>query len=78
VTREGCKERSYSIGQTGPEVYLKRIAPRVLKNQCIPEDDSLWRIDRAAESWAARRDLHADSFNDFLRDSLPRRRLGTR
>ena len=66
-----------SIGQTGPEVYLKRIGPRVLKSQCIPEDESLWFIDRAQEFWAARRELLADSFNDFLRDSLPQRRLGS-
>ena len=65
-----------SIGQTGPEVYLKRIGPRVLKSQCTPEDNSLWVIDRAPEFWAARRDLLATSFNDFLRDSLPQRRLG--
>jgi hypothetical protein len=65
-----------SIGQTGPEVYLKRITPRVLKSQCIPEDDSLWGIDRAPEFWTARRELLAASFNDFLRDSLPQRRLG--
>jgi len=66
-----------SIGQTGPEVYLKRIARRVLKSQRIPEDDSLWLVERATELWAARRELLAESFNDFLRDSLPQRRLGT-
>jgi hypothetical protein len=65
-----------SIGQAGPEVYLKRLAARVLKSQCIPEDESLWRVDRASEFWAARRELLASSFNDFLRDSLPQRRLG--
>jgi len=66
-----------SIGQTGPEVYLKRIASRVLKSQCIPEDDSLWVIERAPDFWEARRELLTSSFNDFLRDSLPGRRLGT-
>jgi hypothetical protein len=66
-----------SIGQTGPEVYLKRIGPRVLKSQCIPVDERLWAIESAAEFWAARRELLADSFNEFLRDSLPQRRLGT-
>jgi hypothetical protein len=66
-----------SIGQTGPEVYLKRIGSRVLKSQCIPTDQSLWAIDRADAFWAARRELLADSFNDFLRDSLPQRRLGS-
>jgi hypothetical protein len=65
-----------SIGQSGPEVYLKRIESRVLKSQCIPADQSLWAVDRADEFWAARRDLLANSFNDFLRISLPQRRLG--
>jgi hypothetical protein len=66
-----------SIGQTGPEVYLKRLDPRVIKSQCIPSDDNLWAIDRAEDFWAARRELLAESFNDFLRDSLPQRRLGS-
>lgn len=66
-----------SIGQTGPEVYLRRIGPRVLKSQCIPLDDNLWGIDRALEFWAARRELLAASFNDFLRHSLPQRRLAS-
>jgi hypothetical protein len=66
-----------SIGQTGPEVYLKRIDPRVIKSQCIPPDESLWAISRAEDFWAARRALLAESFNDFLRDSLPQRRLGS-
>jgi hypothetical protein len=65
-----------SIGQTGPEVYLKRLDRRVLKSQCIPPDDSLWSVEGAEGFWAARRDLLAESFNDFLRDSLPQRRLG--
>ncbi|MGC2422083.1 MAG: DUF262 domain-containing protein [Candidatus Acidiferrales bacterium] len=64
-----------SIGQTGPEVYLKRIGPRVLKSQCIPTNENLWRIDHAQEFWAARRELLATSFNDFLQDSMPQRRL---
>lgn len=64
-----------SIGQTGPEVYLKRLGSSVLKSQCIPTDQSLWAIDQADAFWAARRELLADSFNDFLRDSLPQRRL---
>ena len=66
-----------SIGQTGPEVYLKRIDPRVIKSQCIPSDDGLWAINLAEDFWAARRELLAESFNDFLRDSLPQRRLGS-
>jgi hypothetical protein len=54
-----------AIGLSGPEVYLKRIGRKVLTSQCIPEDQSLWAIDRAGEFWAARRMLLADSFNDF-------------
>jgi hypothetical protein len=65
-----------AIGQAGPEVYLKRIARSVLESQCVPLDQSLWLIDSADDFWAARRDLLAESFNDFLRESLPQRRLG--
>jgi hypothetical protein len=66
-----------SIGQAGPEVYLKRLDPKVLKSQCVPSDQSIWTIDKAAEFWTARRELLAESFNDFLRTSLPQRRLGS-
>jgi hypothetical protein len=65
-----------SIGQSGPEVYLKRIESRVLRSQCVPSNQKLWAIDRAEEFWAARRELLAKAFNDFLRDSFPTRRLG--
>ena len=65
-----------SISQSGPEVYLKQIESRVLISQCIPDDQNLWAVDRAEEFWSARRQLLADSFNDFLRASLPGRRLG--
>jgi hypothetical protein len=66
-----------AIGQAGPEVYLKRIESRVLRSQCVLPDQSLWAIDRAEDFWAARRELLAESLNDFLRDSLPQRRLGS-
>jgi hypothetical protein len=62
-----------SIGQSGPEVYLKRIEPRVLKSQCIPADASLWSIERADDFWAARRELLADSFNHWCHLPQPRR-----
>lgn len=65
-----------SIGQSGPEVYLKHLGSAVLRSQCIPEDSSLWAIERADDFWAARRELLSESFNEFLRDSLPQRRLG--
>lgn len=64
-----------SIGLTGPEVYLRRIDRRILASQCIPIDNELWLIDRAEEFWAARRQLLADAFNDYVRRALPHRRL---
>ena len=64
-----------SIGQSGPEVYLRKIENRVLQSQCVPLDKSLWAIDNAEEFWAARRNLLADSFNEFLQKTLPHRRL---
>jgi hypothetical protein len=63
-----------SIGQSGPEVYLKRIKPRVLQSQCIPTDKDLWSIDRSEEFWDARRELLAESFNEYMREALPGRR----
>ncbi|MGH7193543.1 MAG: hypothetical protein ACREJM_08430, partial [Candidatus Saccharimonadales bacterium] len=65
-----------AIGLSGPEVYLKRIGRKVLASQCIPEDQSLWSIDRALDFWQARRKMLAESFNEFVRDALPQRRVG--
>jgi hypothetical protein len=64
-----------SIGQSGPEVYLKRLKPRILKSQCIPTDSSLWTIDQAEAFWQARRELLAESFNEYVRAGLPHRRV---
>lgn len=64
-----------SIGLSGPEVYLKHISKKILDSQCVPKDQMLWRIDRAEEFWIERRALLAESFNGFLKDSLPGRRL---
>lgn len=69
-------EANKSLGLTGPEVYLKKIAPKILKSQCIPMDESLWKVDSAPEFWANRKELLAFAFNDFLRVSFPDRRLG--
>ncbi len=64
-----------SVGSSAPEVYLKKLDRSVLESQCIPLDETLWRVDRAQEFWAARRELLATAFNEVLRDSLPRRRV---
>ena len=50
-----------SIGQSGPEVYLAKLKPRVLKSQCIPTDSTLWRIDKAEAFWKTKRKLLAES-----------------
>lgn len=64
-----------SIGQSGPEVYLKRIPKKILDSQCVPNDSALWAVDRAEQFWEARRALLAESFNEFLKDALPGRRV---
>lgn len=64
-----------SIGQAGPEVYLAKIKPRVLRSQCIPAESALWRVDQAAWFWQARRKLLAESFNEYIHKSLPHRHL---
>ena len=64
-----------SIGQAGPEVYLAKVKTRVLESQCIPTDSALWRIDQAESFWDARRELLADSFNEYVHESLPQRRF---
>lgn len=64
-----------SIGQSGPEVYLKNLRPRVLESQCIPSDSRLWSIDQAEVFWEARRELLAKSFNEYVRAGLPQRHI---
>jgi hypothetical protein len=66
-----------SIGQSGPEVYLKRIKRRVLESQCVPTNGALWTIDSAEEFWKQRRGLLAASFNDFLKQALPQRKVAS-
>jgi hypothetical protein len=64
-----------SVNMSGPEVYLGKLNKAVLQSQCIPADEDLWRVDRAEDFWAARRELLAESFNEFLASCLPARRL---
>jgi hypothetical protein len=51
------------------------LKPNVLKSQCIPNDPKLWDVDSSEEFWDHRRALLAEAFNDFVRESLPQRRL---
>lgn len=64
-----------SVSNSGPEVYLGKLDPAILKSQCIPLDRSLWRVDRADEFWDARRELLAEAFNEYLKTALPGRRM---
>src|ERR1700674_148620 len=64
-----------AISLTGPEVYLAKQKVRVLRSQCIPADRTLWRINKAERFWEARRELVAESFNEFVRKSMPQRRI---
>ena len=63
-----------SIGQSGPEVYLKQIQRRVLDSQCVPSDANLWLVERAEDFWKARRNILTESFNEYVREALPGRR----
>jgi hypothetical protein len=63
-----------SIGQSGPEVYLKQLKTQILKSQCVPTDSNLWYIECAKDFWQARCSLLADAFNDYVREALPGRR----
>jgi hypothetical protein len=69
-------EVNKSINSSGPEVYLKQISEKIRDSQCIPDDQQLWTIERADDFWKARRNLLADSFNEFVRNSLAGRKLG--
>ena len=64
-----------AIGQTGPEVYLAQLKPRILQSQCIPTDSDLWRIDKAQAFWEARQKLLAESFNEYIGQVFSQRRL---
>jgi hypothetical protein len=64
-----------SLGDDDPGVYLARVSGRILQSQCIPQDRSLWSVHAAERLWAARRQLLADAFNQFVKDRLAGRRL---
>ena len=49
--------------------YLKIVSdkyPQALKLQCIPEDESLWELDRFEDFLKARRIILANELNEFL------------
>jgi Protein of unknown function DUF262 len=63
------QETNLKIGKRRPEDYFYEVEirhPGVLAAQWIPEDRSLWRIDRYSDFLAARRTLLAEAANTFL------------
>lgn len=64
-----------ALGPSPAESYLKKVSKKILASQCIPTDESLWHVDRADEFWAARKELVAEAFNDFINEALPNRRI---
>ena len=51
-----------------PEKYLPRISKEKRKAQCVPLDESLYRIDKFQEFLNARRKLLVDMLNQYLND----------
>lgn len=50
-------------------VYLRKVKehfPNALRLQCVPEDESLWEVERYKEFLEARRNMLADELNHFL------------
>ena len=64
-----------SINDADPAAYLSGISASILRSQAVPLDKADWNVGRAESFWDARKKLLAGSFNAFLKDALPRRRV---
>ena len=62
------KDTNGSIGKDAPSDYLTRVSAERLKAQCIPVDKDIWKKGKHSDFWGARRQLLADSFNDFVQE----------
>jgi Protein of unknown function DUF262 len=63
------QDANLAIGKRRPEDYFAEAEakhPGVLASQWIPDDPSLWRIDRYPDFLAARREMLAKAANGFL------------
>jgi hypothetical protein len=63
------QETNLKIGKRRPEDYFEEVEdrhPGALASQWIPQDRSLWQIDRYGDFLAARRQLLAEAANAFL------------
>ncbi|MDR3233173.1 MAG: DUF262 domain-containing protein [Planctomycetaceae bacterium] len=68
-------ETNRSIGDAAPSTYLVQIKESYLESQCIPLNKELWDVERADDFWKTRRELLTESFNEYVREKLPRRTL---
>ncbi|MFA5643075.1 MAG: DUF262 domain-containing protein [Candidatus Paceibacterota bacterium] len=63
------RDANFEVLDDNPIEYLEKVKekyPEALKQQMIPMDESLWRVDKYNEFLAVRRNLIADSINLFL------------
>lgn len=70
------KDTNLKISNQCPETYLaevERTNPGTLASQWIPQDPTLWRLDRYPDFLEARRKLLAKAANDLLDNLLPQR-----
>lgn len=68
-------ETARVITTRGAGVDFSRVPEITRQSLCIPDDESLWSIDRCEEFWAERARLLSQAFNRFLQESLPNRRI---
>jgi hypothetical protein len=61
-------DTNLNIGTEEPATYLRRerVPPEYLKQQCVPQDEALWRVDRFSDFLEARRRLLSQRSNEFL------------
>ena len=63
------RDANFDISDEDPAEYLKKVSekyPEALKQQMIPKDQSLWRVERYNDFLVARRKMISDSINSFL------------
>lgn len=63
------RDTNYQISDTPPLEYLPTLIakyPGIIKKHLIPEDNSLWSVDRYEDFLARRRELIAGRINEFM------------
>ena len=64
------KDSNLRISARPPEEYLAEVDPGALESQWIPQDPSLWRVDRFRDFLAARQELLAKELNTRMESLL--------